>query len=222
MSTHPVRRPRRWRRALLALVAAAALLAGTAAIPATATPRSAAIGRSQVQAAADVLMTSYDHGKAWFPSSWWNSAVALQTIGDYAERTGDRRYHDELELTFEQNQGAFPAGYLSGDELWGDFTSRAIDDSGWWALTWLQAYDLTGERKYLEMAERIGRFMADYWDTSTCGGGIWWDAERTYKNAVTNGQWILITASLHNRIKGDTTWLKRSRTAWNWSSAVGW
>ncbi|HUB89454.1 MAG TPA: hypothetical protein VMA74_06965, partial [Dyella sp.] len=49
-----------------------------------------AVARARV--AADVLMSSYDPDKAWFPSSWWNSAVALQTIGDYMQRTGDRRY----------------------------------------------------------------------------------------------------------------------------------
>ncbi len=51
-----------------------------------------AVARARV--AADVLMSSYDPNKAWFPSSWWNSAVALQTIGDYMQRTGDRRYLD--------------------------------------------------------------------------------------------------------------------------------
>ena len=54
-----------------------------------------------------VLMASYDPEKALWPSSWWNSAVALQTIEDYMLRTGE----------------------LLGDPLLGDFTSRAIDDS---------------------------------------------------------------------------------------------
>lgn len=171
---------------------------------------------ARARVAADVLMSSYDQKKAWFPSSWWNSAVALQTIGDYMQRTGDRRYLEQLDHTFETNKGPFPAGELSTDEIYGNFTSRAIDDAGWWALNWIQAYDLTGKQKYLDMAVAIAEFMNDFWDPSSCGGGIWWNEERTYKNAVTNGQWIRLTAELHNRIPGDTAWLDRAEEAWAW------
>lgn len=207
------------------------LLAMTAmaALPATAT-ESPYAGSSHVdgpttvaraRVAADVLMGSYDPDKAWFPSSWWNSAVALQTIGDYMQRTGDRRYLAQLDNTFEKDKGVFPAGVLSGDPLLGNFTSRAIDDSEWWALTWVQAYDLTRNPKYLDMAVTIANYVNGYWDTGSCGGGVWWDAERTYKNAVTNGLWIRLTAELHNRIPGDRLWLSRSRTAWAWFQGSG-
>ncbi|WP_193107289.1 glycoside hydrolase family 76 protein [Brachybacterium sp. FME24] len=212
------------RRTLVTLTAALpALGAATAAHAAPPTlPRvrgEAALARTRV--AADVLMGDYDQNKAWFPSSWWNSAVALQTIGDYMLRSGDRRYLDQLDHTFERNKGPFPAGELSGDELYGNFTSRAIDDSGWWALTWITTYDLTGDQKYLDMAVTIGEFMNDFWDPSTCDGGIWWDEERTYKNAVTNGQWIRLTAELHNRLPGDTAWLERAQVAWDWYTNSG-
>jgi len=211
------------------LLATASLMVVAAAFPATAaeltspdSPRadgSTAVARARV--AADVLMGSYDPNKAWFPSSWWNSAVALQTIGDYMQRTGDRRYLGELDNTFEKDKGVFPGGVLSGDPLLGNFTSRAIDDSEWWGLTWVQAYDLTGNPKYLNMAVTIANYVDGYWDTSTCSGGVWWNAERTYKNAVTNGLWIRLTAELHNRIPGDTVWLGRSRTAWSWFQNSG-
>ena len=213
---------------ITSLLAAASLAALAAAFPAAATEQAntspridgpTAMARARV--AADVLMSSYDPDKAWFPSSWWNSAVALQTIGDYMQRTGDRRYLGQLNNTYEKDKGAFPAGVLSGDPLLGNFTSRAIDDTEWWGLTWLQAYDLTRNPKYLSMAITIANYVNGYWDTSTCGGGVWWNAERTYKNAVTNGLWIRLTAELHNRIPGDTLWLARSRTAWDWFQGSG-
>ncbi|MEU4197623.1 glycoside hydrolase family 76 protein [Kribbella sp. NPDC026611] len=212
-------------RLLRVLTAGAVLLAAALAAPAPAgatTPAAegpTATARARV--AADVLMSSYEPNKAWFPSSWWNSAVALQTIGDYMQRTGDRRYLGQLDNTFEKDKGAFPPGYLSGDPLLGNFTSRAIDDSEWWGLTWVQAYDLTKNRKYLDMAVKIAEYVEGYWDPSTCGGGVWWDAERTYKNAVTNGLWIRLTAELHNRMPADTRWLGRAKEGWTWLNNSG-
>jgi len=166
-------------------------------------------------------MRDYDPVKGWWPSSWWNSAVALQTIEDYMQRTGDRRYLSAVDNTFEKDKGQFPAGELSGDPLLGDFTSRAIDDSAWWGLTWVEAYDLTGNQKYLNEAVIIANYVHGYWDTSTCGGGVWWNAEKTYKNAVTNGLYIRLTAELHNRIRGDHTWLGRAQSAWAWFTGSG-
>jgi predicted alpha-1,2-mannosidase len=176
---------------------------------------------ARAKLATDVLMSSYDPGKAWWPSSWWNSAVALQTVEDYMLRTGDRSYLAAVDNTFEKDKGPFPAGVLSGDPLLGNFTSRAIDDSEWWGLTWVAAYDLTGDRKYLDMAVTIARYVNGYWDPGTCGGGVWWDAEKTYKNSVTNGLYVRLTAELHNRIPGDTEWLGRAKTAWDWFTSSG-
>ncbi|GAB3608320.1 hypothetical protein GCM10027414_04450 [Humibacter ginsengiterrae] len=203
--------------ALSANAANAASVAHTGLPPQAGAPT--AIAKARV--AAEVLMQSYDQSKAWFPSSWWNSAVALQTIGDYMQRTGDRRFVPELDNTFEKDKGVFPGGVLSGDPLLGNFTSQAIDDSEWWGLTWVQAYDVTGDQKYLDMAETIATYASGFWDTSTCGGGVWWNASKTYKNSVTSGLFIRLTAELHNRIPHDTQWLNRAETAWNWFTGSG-
>lgn len=215
---------RRIRLVLLSLVVLVGLqpVVAVQAAPPSQSPASAgATEVARARVATEVLLDSYDEEKAWFPSSWWNSAVALQTIGDYMKRTGDRSYVDELDHSFETNKGPFPAGERSTDEIYGNFTSRAIDDAGWWALNWVTAYDLTGDQKYLDMAGTIADFMHGFWDPSTCGGGIWWNEERTYKNAVTNGQWVRLTAELHNRIPGDTAWLERSQEAWDWYVGSG-
>lgn len=222
--TTPSRHPRRRARG-----AAAALLAATLAATGLGATTAAAAGGGHPQPGAEtkaaraaaVLMDDYDPEKAWWPSSWWNSAVATETVIEYMQRTGDTRYLPQVDRTFERNKAPFPAGEMSSDEIWGNFTSRAIDDAGWWGLAWVQAYDLTGDQKYLDMAETIGEFMHGYWDTSTCGGGIWWNHERTYKNAVTNGLWVRLTAELHNRIDGDTWWLDRARTGWDWMQGSG-
>jgi hypothetical protein len=176
---------------------------------------------TRASAAADALMYSYDPNTAYWPSSWWNSAVALATVIDYMRQTGDTRYAWIVDRTYQVDRVAFPAGARSSDPIEGDFISRSTDDSEWWALAWLDAYDLTHDARYLDEAVTIANYVQGLWDTGTCGGGVWWDRERTYKNAVTNGLWVRLTAELHNRIGGDTLWLGRATTAWHWFTASG-
>ncbi|MFC6159266.1 glycoside hydrolase family 76 protein [Kribbella jiaozuonensis] len=178
-------------------------------------------GSDRAGAAAEALMYSYQPNTAWWLSSWWNSAVAVTTLMDYQQRTRRTDLRWIVNEVFEKNKGVFPAGQKSGDALEGNFISRAIDDTEWWGIAWVEAYDLTGDQRYLEMAVTIANYVQGYWDTGTCGGGVWWDRERTYKNAVTNGLYIRLTAALHNRLAGDTVWLQRATTGWNWFRASG-
>ena len=211
----PSRPPRILRRTLAAL-AATLLAVALAPAAAVASPRHHHDRTADAGTAADVLMADYDPDPGWWPSRWWNSAVALHTIEDYELRTGDTRYRWVIDNTFQLNKGPFPAGERSSDPIDGDFISRAIDDTEWWALAWIRAYDLTGDATYLNEAVTIANYVDGFWDTSTCGGGVWWDRERTYKNAVTNGLYIRLTAELHNHIPGDTAWLDKATTAWHW------
>jgi predicted alpha-1,6-mannanase (GH76 family) len=175
---------------------------------------------SRARAGADALMASYDPYEGWWKSSWWNSAATLTALIDYAKTSGSHDYDWVIARTFDQNKGSFAAGVRSSDAIEGHFISRAIDDAGWWAVAWLDAYDYTGNSRYLNEAVTITTYINQYWD-STCGGGVWWDRERTYKNAVTNGLYLWLTASLHQRLSGDTVWLQRATTAAAWYKSSG-
>jgi predicted alpha-1,6-mannanase (GH76 family) len=172
-------------------------------------------------AAADALMYAYDPNNAWWPSSWWNSASALTGIVDYLRTSGSTEYDWVIARTYTVNSVAFPAGARGTDPIQGNFISPAVDDSQWWALAWIDAYDLTGNQAYLNAAVTIANYANQFWDTGTCGGGVWWSTAKTYKNAVTNALYIRLAAALHNRLPGDTVWLGRAQTAWNWFTGSG-
>ncbi|KAI0008257.1 glycoside hydrolase [Xylariaceae sp. FL0662B] len=59
--------------------------------------------------------------------------------------------------------------------------------------------------------------MFDYWNTSTCGGGLIWNIPAgTYHNAISNELFLQLTATLHNLIPGDTYYLGHSLMEWEW------
>ena len=101
------------------------------------------------------------------------------------------------------------------------FCNKFFDDNGWWALAWVAAYDLTGGSHYLRAAERIFARNAAGWD-GTCGGGLWWNTDRKYKNAITNELFLTLAARLSQRTPDPAgryrEWAFRT---WDWFCSAG-
>jgi predicted alpha-1,6-mannanase (GH76 family) len=141
----------------------------------------------------------------WQSTGWWNSANALTVNIDYARFTHANAPSTILTQTFHQR-------------LHPNFLNDYYDDEGWWALAWIDAYDLTRDPQYLDMASSIFDDMSKGWD-DVCGGGIWWSKDRTYKNAIANELFLSVAAHLANRTTSADqkrrykTWAERE---WTW------
>ncbi|MBN9389199.1 MAG: glycoside hydrolase family 76 protein [Chloroflexi bacterium] len=146
----------------------------------------------------------------WDSTGWWNSANALETVIDYTARTGLTTYSESISNTFDVNSKT-------------NFLNEYYDDEGWWAISWIKAYDLTGDSRYLDMAKTIFTDMVGGWD-DTCNGGIWWSKDRNYKNAIPNELFLVVAARLHLRTPGDGgsgSYLDWARREWDWFNASG-
>jgi predicted alpha-1,6-mannanase (GH76 family) len=163
------------------------------------------------------LQTWYDSGSGQYvsPSGWWHTANAITTLADFEQVAHDSTYLPVIANTFVRAQ--------TGSSGHAGFTNMFYDDSGWWALAWIEAYDLTGNSNYLTMAESIFTYMTTGWDTATCSGGMWWNTRRTYKNAITNELFLTVAAKLANRTTGaaSTSYFTWAQKEWSWFVASG-
>lgn len=168
----------------------------------------------QLQRATDgihVLQDWYDPSTGLYRTTgWWNSANAITVLINYARVSKSTQYNADLANTFQAAQKTSPG-----------FLNNFYDDEGWWALAWIDAYDLTGDRQYLLMAQSIFADMTSGWD-GTCGGGIWWSKDRSYKNAIANELFLSVAAHLANRAspKGGE-YLAWANKEWKWFAQSG-
>jgi hypothetical protein len=154
------------------------------------------------------LLTSYRWNTGLIGPSWWQAAVALSTVETYAQTTGDASYDIAIARAYALN---------SRD----DFENDSDDDTAWWALVWLQAYDMTHVPSYLTMAETDADYIHEDWDDA-CGGGVWWQrSPHWYKNAISNELFLELTAWLHNTIRGDVKYLRWAEAEWSWFDHSG-
>ena len=159
------------------------------------------------------LQSWYDPATGLYRTTgWWNLANAITTLADYSLVTGDRQYDN-----------VFPNVLSAAQNTSAGFLNNFYDDEGWWALAWIDAYDVTHQQQYLQMAASIFDDMAKGWD-DRCSGGIWWSKDRKYKNAIANELFLSVAAHLLTRTANRelrTQYLQWSRREWQWFSHTG-
>jgi predicted alpha-1,6-mannanase (GH76 family) len=148
-------------------------------------------------------------------TGWWNAANAITVVTDYMRASGSKQYLPVLANTFDRAQIVLPRSRRVGIQrgMTGNpgFLNNYYDDEGWWALAWVDAYDLTGSRRYLAMSKSIFADMTQGWD-ATCEGGIWWSKDRTYKNAIANELFFSVAA--HLALRTSTPVAKQEYATW--------
>ncbi|MFB9902795.1 glycoside hydrolase family 76 protein [Allokutzneria oryzae] len=173
----------------------------------TALPASAADHRARAKAANSALAQFYDQNTGLYrTTNWWNAANALNAELDSDRLLGTSTGRAHAVTTHAKHS---PGGFLN------DY----YDDQGWWALTWINAYELTRDGRYLNSARSLFQDITGAWD-NTCGGGVWWNRERRYKNAITNELFITIAAKLA-RVTSEAHYRDWALRGWNWFRSTG-
>jgi predicted alpha-1,6-mannanase (GH76 family) len=183
--------------ALLLLVSASVIVAAPAQAGPAQDRDNAAITKLLTYFNADTGQWTTPTGDAWQP------ALGIDALINSYERTGSVTTLNAIEKSFARYVGR---------------RSYYFDDDGWYLNAWLRAYDVTGDKKYLDEAKAIFTDFTAAWD-GTCGGGVWWNKDRAYKNAVTNELFLLSAARLHRRAANGTgagSYYDWAFKEWNW------
>ncbi|TCM19387.1 putative alpha-1,6-mannanase (GH76 family) [Novosphingobium sp. PhB165] len=200
----PLRMPamRRLRWMARRLLAGALLLQGTT-VPVHAEDNP---WPGRARTAVDYLDRTWGKPGDWDGIEPWQRFVVVDALIDHERRTGDRRWGRQVDAAVRNRSGLA----LNDDALWAVIAS-------------VHAWQRDGDPALLAYAiKSYGEIVADYWDDH-CGGGLWWDPARTYKNAITNELLIYASNQLY-LATGQASYRDWAQRGWAWfeqSSMIG-
>ena len=109
------------------------------------------------------------------PEMIWGGGVMFSAL--VAAARHDPRYKPVMRKYFEALDGYWDTkvdipGYEPAP-TGGGGNDKYYDDNAWMVITFLEAYELTDESRYLKRANETLDFVMSGWDEEA-GGGIWW------------------------------------------------
>jgi predicted alpha-1,6-mannanase (GH76 family) len=151
----------------------------------------------------EVWLKSSPLSATWDRINAWQGFVISDSLTEYMRLFDDRTYLSEVERAVNNHEG------LDGN-----------DDDLWAVTALLNVYRIAPTKSLLDSAASIfHRIGNTYWD-DTCGGGLWWDHERTYKNAITNELFLYAATSLY-MATGDPSYSAWAHREWKWLDHSG-
>jgi hypothetical protein len=133
--------------------------------------------------------------------NWWQSALALQTLVRYLERTHnlDPFYEHVIQRIYQRNV------YKPLSTAKRNFANEFMDDTAWWGIAWLEAsryelyyrHDRAEAAKYLAVAEYDERYIVAA--PRQCGGIVW--ALRRAPDMVTSAEFVSLAARLSSYLQ---------------------
>lgn len=122
----------------------------------------------------------------WNHENIWNAYNTLEVLIDYSVLTRDTAYIPIIKK-FASNKCAYHDSKYAG-----------YDDAQWTGIALIKAYQLLNKEIYLQKAIELWNYICENsWDSIYCSGGLWWNIEKTYKNAITNELFIVFSTMLY-------------------------
>ncbi|KAJ7478575.1 glycoside hydrolase family 76 protein [Mycena galericulata] len=145
--------------------------------------------------AAANLQSAYFTGGGYGSQQPWIGAVDSFHLSQLDTLAGVSTYSDVINTVFTAWEGQLDNG-------------DSYDDVQWVSIAYLRAGNLAQAQKYYDIASTA--VTTDY-----CGGGLFWNGNHDYKNAITNELYITTSGYLYDATK-DAQYLTNLQTTWTW------
>jgi hypothetical protein len=125
------------------------------------------------------------------PDYVWREAAAFSALAG-ASRHDPQTYRPVMDRFFRSLDQYWdtktPVPAYEPAPTKGNGHDKYYDDNAWVIITFAEAYQVTGEKAYLNRAIEVAQFVASGWDDQL-GGGIWWHQAHkdNSKNTCANG-----------------------------------
>lgn len=138
------------------------------------------------------------------PAYAWSLGVQLSSLVA-AAKNDDPLYADRLKACVAALDKHWREDGVGGYDVLPNSTNldRYYDDNAWFVIALVEAYEHTGNREYLEKAERTQRYVMSGEDDKLGGGVYWRENEKTSKNTCANAPAMLGALRLHRVTKDD-------------------
>jgi len=231
------------RSLVIAALVAAASLAGAAAAAGESPPAKTAqqVSRDALLAAAqqglvDVRRHYFDAQRGWYLDTadrpdlhmplarLWSAYPLFETLVAVAEadptpanKNALRRFADRAATLYWNPKLVPVGGYEWYPGLRSKISTAYFDDSGWWGLSFVDAYRATGDATYLAYAHRAFVFIVGAgWDKRT--GGVWWETQHRHKTAEPLAAAVLIGTWLY-KVRHKLWYLQQVNKLLHWADA---
>lgn len=142
---------------------------------------------------------------------FWQNGVVLETMANCLHYLNNTRYRSVV-----------VGSDRSLDELLLAYGPQpSFDDMAWYGLAYSRIYEVTGLRKFLDLSARIFDWAwSGGWETTVCGGGLWFDQSQAAKLTIENVQMFQLGNRLARLTKEDH-YRQRAGLVWRWINKVG-
>ncbi len=168
---------------------------------------------------AKLFFEEYSPGKKQTHSYLWPLCALIQAANEAAQINPQKNYVSPVVQAIDQyytKASPMPAYQASLTNEKKD--DCFYDDNQWIAIAYLDIYNRTHEKKFLETSKMIYDFMMTGYDTISGGGLYWKYGDKSTKNTCSNGPAILVALQLYN-ITNDKKYLQTALSIYDWVNA---
>ncbi|KAJ6577077.1 glycoside hydrolase [Mycena sp. CBHHK59/15] len=156
--------------------------------------------------------------------SHWTDANAIEDIHNLMLATGTGEFSSLADNSYIGRTANLQADL--GISLWSTILGGSYDDASWIILSLWKIADYKAARgldasAYIASANTIHSIVEAQWDTTVCGGGVWWSSAKNYKNSITNELFLFVSATGAINFPSNTAFLANANKTWNWIKNSG-